>query len=119
MLVGFLSLAGFPPFTGFFAKLFVLQAGFAQGAVLATGIALGFGVISLYYNFTTYQRYAWGTGGGEVGAAGAGIYGSVAFLSAFAVIFGLGAYWLFEWAQLVAAQITNPELYIAAMRDLG
>ncbi len=119
MLVGFLSLAGFPPFTGFFAKLFVLQAGFAQGAILATGIALGFGIISLYYNFTTYQRYAWGTGGGEVGTAGAGIYGSVAFLSAFAVVFGLGAYWLFEWAQLVAAQITNPELYIAAMRDLG
>ena len=85
MLVGFLSLAGFPPFAGFFAKLFVLQAGFSQGAILATGIALGFGVISLYYNFTTYQRYAWGTGGGEVGAASAGLYGSFAFLSAFAV----------------------------------
>ena len=119
MLVGFLSLAGFPPFAGFFAKLFVLQAGFSQGAILATGIALGFGVISIYNNFTTYQRYAWGTGGGEVGAASAGLYGSFAFLSAFAVVFGLGAYWLFEWAQLVAAQLTKPELYIAAMRDLG
>ena len=119
MLMGFLSLAGFPPFAGFFAKLFVLQAGFSQGAILATGIALGFGVISIYYNFTTYQRYAWGTGGGEVGAASAGLYGSFAFLSAFAVLFGLGAYWLFEWAQLVAAQLTKPELYIAAMRDLG
>lgn len=119
MLVGFLSLAGFPPFTGFFAKLFVLQAGFAQGATLATGVALGFGVISLYYNFTTYQRYAWGTGGGAVGAAGAGLYGAVAFLSAFAILFGLGAFWLFEWAQLVAAQITRPELYIAAMQKTG
>ncbi len=119
MLVGFLSLAGFPPFTGFFAKLFVLQAGFSQGAMLATGIALGFGVISLYYNFTTYQRYAWGKGGGAVGSTGAGLYGPVAFLSTFALIFGLGASWLFDWAQLVAAQITQPEIYVAAMRPTG
>ncbi len=119
MLVGFLSLAGFPPFAGFFAKLFVLRAGFSQGATLATCVALGFGIISLYYNFTTYQRYAWGTGGGEIGSAGAGLYGAVAFLSVFAVLFGLGAFWLFEWAQLVAAQITRPELYVAAMRETG
>lgn len=119
MLAGFLSLAGFPPFAGFFAKLFVLQAGFAQGATLATGLALGFGVISLYYNFTTYQRYAWGAGGGEVAAAPPALYGAAAFLSAFAVIFGAGAFWLLEWAQLVAAQITRPELYVTAMRQAG
>ncbi|MBI2131835.1 MAG: Na+/H+ antiporter subunit D, partial [Candidatus Tectomicrobia bacterium] len=117
LLTGLLSLAGIPPLAGFFSKLFVLQAGFAQGAYLSTGIVLAAGILSLYYNFTTYQRLAWGTPRGEVGGAPAGMYASVAFLAAFAVIFGLGARWLHEWAQLVAAQLASPEPYIAAMRN--
>lgn len=117
LLTGLLSLAGIPPLAGFFSKLFVLQAGFAQGAYLSTGIALAAGILSLYYNFTTYQRLAWGTPRGEVGEAPAAMYASVAFLAAFAVIFGLGARWLYEWAQLVAAQLASPEPYIAAMRN--
>jgi multicomponent Na+:H+ antiporter subunit D len=115
--VGFLSLAGIPPLNGFFAKFFLLQAGFSQGAYLATGIALLMGVVSLYYNFTTYQRMAWGDGGNEVGEAPLVMYSSVSFLAAFAVIFGLGAAWLYDWSLLVAAQLTRPELYISAMRS--
>lgn len=117
MLVGFMSLGGIPPLNGFFAKLFVLQAGFLQGAYVATGLALFMGVVSLYYNFTTYQRMAWGTGGAEAGTAPVCMYTSVGFLASFAVIFGLGVPWLYEWSHLVAAQITQPELYIAAMRS--
>jgi multicomponent Na+:H+ antiporter subunit D len=117
MLVGFLSLAGIPPLSGFFSKLFLLQAGFTQGAYLATGLALLMGVISLYYNFTTYQRMAWGTGGNEAREAPATMYSSVSFLASFAVIFGIGAAWLYEWSHLVASQITRPELYISAMRN--
>jgi len=117
LLVGFLSLAGIPPLNGFFAKFFLLQAGFSQGAYLATGIALLMGVVSLYYNFTTYQRMAWGDGGNEVGEAPLVMYSSVSFLAAFAVIFGLGAAWLYDWSLLVAAQLTRPELYISAMRS--
>ncbi len=117
LLVGFLSLSGIPPLNGFFSKLFLLQAGFIQGAYVATGLALLMGLVSLYYNFTTYQRMAWGTGGGEVGTAPISMYASTGFLASFAVIFGLGVPWLYEWSQLVATQITRPELYIAAMRN--
>jgi hypothetical protein len=45
------------------------------------------------------------------------MYSSVSFLAAFAVIFGLGAAWLYDWSLLVAAQLTRPELYISAMRS--
>jgi multicomponent Na+:H+ antiporter subunit D len=117
LLTGLLSLAGIPPLAGFFSKLFVLQAGFAQGAYLSTGIALAAGVLSLYYNFTTYQRLAWGSPKGEVGEAPAGMYAPVAFLAAFAVIFGVGVPWLYGWSQLVAAQLSSSGPYIAAMRN--
>lgn len=117
LLVGFLSLAGIPPLSGFFSKLFLLQAGFSKGFYLATGLALLMGVISLYYNFTTYQRMAWGTGGAEAVTAAPIMYTSVSFLAAFALIFGLGVSWLYRWAELVAEQITQPDLYISAMRS--
>ena len=117
LLVGFLSLAGIPPLNGFFSKLFLLQAGFIKGFYLTTGLALLMGVVSLYYNFTTYQRMAWGTGGAEAGEASPIMYSSVSFLAAFAVIFGLGVSWLYRWSELVSAQITQPDLYISAMRS--
>ncbi|MEE9274555.1 MAG: proton-conducting transporter membrane subunit [bacterium] len=117
LMVGLLSLAGIPPLNGFFSKFFLIRAGFGQGFYIATSLALAMGLVSLYYNFTTYQRMAWGSGGGEVGSAPAPMYAPVAFLAAFAVIFGLGVSWLYEWADLVAAQITNPALYIEAMRS--
>ncbi len=117
LLVGFMSLSGIPPLNGFFSKFFLLQAGFTQGAYLVTGLVVLMSLVSLYYNFTTYQRMAWGTGGGEAGTAPVSMYASVGFLASFAVIFGLGVPWVYEWSQLVAAQITRPELYIAAMRN--
>ncbi len=117
LLVGFLSLAGIPPLAGFFSKLFLLQAGFVQGAYAATGTVLAAGLLSLYYNFATYQRLAWGGGGAEAGPASPAMYAPVAFLAAFAVIFGLGVPWLYEWSQLVAAQLAAPDLYVAAMRS--
>ena len=117
MLVGFLSLSGIPPLNGFFSKFFLLQAGFTQGAYMATGLVVLMSLVSLYYNFNTYQRMAWGAGGGDVETAPVSLYASTGFLASFAVIFGLGVPWLYEWSQLVAAQITQPDLYIAAMRN--
>jgi len=119
LLTGLLSLAGIPPLAGFFSKLFVIQAGFAQGAYLSTGIALAAGIFSLYYNFSTYQRLAWGAPKGETGSAPAAMYAAVAFLASFAVIFGLGVPWLYGWSQLVASQLASPAPYIAAMRLAG
>jgi multicomponent Na+:H+ antiporter subunit D len=117
MLVGFMSLSGIPPLNGFFSKFFLLQAGFTQGAYVATGLVVVMSLVSLYYNFNTYQRMAWGAGGADAGTAPVSLYASAGFLASFAVIFGLGVPWLYEWSQLVATQITQPDLYIAAMRN--
>ncbi len=49
MLVILLSMAGVPPFIGFYAKLFVLQQVVSSGMVVLAVIAVVFAVISAYY----------------------------------------------------------------------
>ena len=49
MLVVMLSMAGVPPFIGFYSKLFILQQVVAEGYVLLAVLAVIFAVISAYY----------------------------------------------------------------------
>lgn len=49
MLVAILSMAGIPPFVGFYAKLFILQEVIASGQTYIAIFALIFAVISAYY----------------------------------------------------------------------
>ena len=49
MLVVMLSMAGVPPFIGFYSKLFILQQVIAEGYVLIAITAVIFAVISAYY----------------------------------------------------------------------
>ena len=49
MLVVMLSMAGVPPFIGFYSKLFILQQVVAQGYVILAITAVIFAVISAYY----------------------------------------------------------------------
>ena len=49
MLVIMLSMAGVPPFIGFYAKLFILQQVISSGMITVAIIAVVFAVISAYY----------------------------------------------------------------------
>ena len=49
ILVAMLSMAGVPPFIGFYSKLFILQQVIAEGYVILAVIAVVFAVISAYY----------------------------------------------------------------------
>ena len=49
MLIVMLSMAGVPPFIGFYSKLFILQQVVSQGYVILAIIAVIFAVISAYY----------------------------------------------------------------------
>ncbi len=49
MLLAMLSMAGVPPFIGFYSKFFVLQQIISQGFVIVAIIAVVFAVISAYY----------------------------------------------------------------------
>jgi NADH-quinone oxidoreductase subunit N len=49
MMFALLSMAGIPPFVGFYAKLFILQQLVASGFVVIAVISVVFAVISAYY----------------------------------------------------------------------
>ena len=49
MLAVMLSMAGVPPFIGFYSKLFILQQVVSEGFVILAIIAVIFAVISAYY----------------------------------------------------------------------
>ena len=118
MLISFMSLAGIPPLNGFFAKIFIFQAGFSSGFTFLTSLALILGIISLFYNFKTYQRMAWGEAKNNLKKAPPTMYVCVTILTMFAVVFGIGATWLYDWASMVSEQISNPQLYINAMKSI-
>jgi len=62
-LVPALSLAGIPPFSGFLAKLGLVQAGTADGGVLAlvaVGAALVTSLLTLYALFRVWSSVFWG-----------------------------------------------------------
>ena len=49
MLVVMLSMAGVPPFIGFYSKLFILQQVISEGYVILAVVAVIFAVIGAYY----------------------------------------------------------------------
>jgi multicomponent Na+:H+ antiporter subunit D len=55
-----LSLAGIPPFSGFFGKLALVRAGFDAGAWVVTGISLAVSVLTLYSMTKIWAAVFWG-----------------------------------------------------------
>jgi len=54
-----LSLGGIPPFSGFFAKLFVIQEVFAMEAFLVAGAAIAVGLLTLYSMTKIWAEAFW------------------------------------------------------------
>jgi multicomponent Na+:H+ antiporter subunit D len=59
-LLSALSLAGIPPFSGFFGKLALIDAGFAAGAWTVTGISLVVSLLTLYSMTKIWSGVFWG-----------------------------------------------------------
>jgi multicomponent Na+:H+ antiporter subunit D len=58
-LVGALSLAGVPPFSGFLAKLALVQAGLALDQLLIVGVALAVSLLTLYSMLKIWNAAFW------------------------------------------------------------
>jgi multicomponent Na+:H+ antiporter subunit D len=56
-----LSLAGFPPFSGFVGKLALVEAGFATGAWIIVGVSLAASVLTLFSMTKIWAGVFWGT----------------------------------------------------------
>jgi multicomponent Na+:H+ antiporter subunit D len=129
-LIPALSLAGMPPLSGFWAKLFLVWSSFQEKSYGIGAIALAVGLMTLLSMTKIWTKAFWG----KVPAPQADQYASqeklppgdalllylpMVFLALLTLTMSLWPNLLFEVAQETAAQLLNPGQYIQAVLGGG
>jgi multicomponent Na+:H+ antiporter subunit D len=116
-----LSLAGMPPLSGFWAKLFVVRSGFEAGWYALAAIALATGVLTLYSMLKIWLEAFWKEppeGAAPRILAGRErwlLLGPVAALALVTLSIGLWAEPFIAYALAAGEQLAGREAYIAAV----
>ena len=123
-LIPALSLAGMPPLSGFFAKLSLLQAGFAVDQFWLVGVALFVSLLTLYSMTKIWTQGFWKpdpaeeegiSNGHPVEMPGAGWYVPMIILAAVTLSIGFGAGVFFPVALQAGQELIDPSMYIEAV----
>jgi multicomponent Na+:H+ antiporter subunit D len=116
-LVAALSLAGMPPFSGFFAKLTLLTAGMQEQQYVYVGVALAGSFLTLVSMSKIYLYVFWGETKQkrEGRVRQVDLLLPVTFLVLVTVSLGLVGEPVFQLSQQAAAQLFSRETYIAAV----
>jgi multicomponent Na+:H+ antiporter subunit D len=134
-LVPALSLAGLPPFSGFWAKLLVVRAGLEVEQYLMAGVALGVGLLTLFSMTKIWMAAFWkdappGQGSASsaspsahrprrVWGVGFTALAPVAMLALILLGMGVWAEPLLSLATLASQQLMDPALYVTAVLGGG
>jgi multicomponent Na+:H+ antiporter subunit D len=121
-----LSLAGLPPFSGFFGKLALIQAGLAEAAWTITAVSLGVSLLTLFSMLKIWAGVFWGDPDEEpplVSARGTGplrapilMNAATAGLVLTTLAIGIWAQPLWELCVQTAAELLDPRTsYVAAV----
>jgi len=119
--VGAMSLAGLPPMNGFISKLAIVRSGTELAQWLPLGLVIASGALTLLYMFRTWQfvfQYQNKETKLTPQKKGDGILAPI-FLLSLCVLLGLYAQPLISLAELAAAQLAEPQIYIDAVRLFG
>lgn len=118
-LIPALSLAGMPPFSGFFAKLALVQAGLELGQYAIVAVALGVGFLTLFSMTKIWAEVFWKPRPLPVAsmaeAQSLWLLLPVMGLTAATVLIGLAAESVFILMLHTAEQLLNPTVYIQAV----
>ena len=118
-LISAFALAGFPPLSGFWAKLFVIRAGLEAGAYPVVAVSLVVGLLTLYSMTKIWRGAFWKphpTDLPETLSAGSRpLYLPVAGLALLTVMMGLWIAPVFDTAVLAADSLLEPSTYIEAV----
>lgn len=118
-LVQALSLAGLPPFSGFWGKVAIAQAGFEQGAWLAVGLALAGSILTLMSMLKIWIGAFWRSDQKVPvrvdGRARAGIWATALFAAA-ALWVGLSAQMFVNLSRHAASETLDRAGYVKAVR---
>lgn len=112
--VAALSLAGVPPFPGFFGKLFIVESAFDNGHSAAAVIVLLSSLIVLYSIMKIFIKVFWGEPAKPVelkNIKSDKLLFSAVGLVIVSVIFGLSADFLFPVFEMAAESFYNPSSY--------
>jgi multicomponent Na+:H+ antiporter subunit D len=122
-----LSLAGFPPMSGFFAKLMLVIAGLREGRYLIVAVALAVSLLTTLSMLKIWTRAFWRPAerpyndddhAGQRGYSLARLAPIVA-LTALTLAIGLWAHPLMALAGRAAAELMNPQGYVDAVLATG
>jgi multicomponent Na+:H+ antiporter subunit D len=119
MIVG-LSLAGVPPFAGFWPKVYLIQAGHEAGsAILVVGILVS-GFLTLVAVGRAFALMFWREREGDapLDTSGPLVIGSLSALAAMTFIIGLYSAPVVEMSNRSAAELLSPEPYIRTVLDV-
>lgn len=122
-LLAAFSLAGLPPFSGFFAKFMLVKAGLDAGQYAIVVVALSVSVLTLFSMTKIWNEAFWkvdpatdGKGVIAFPALSKALYFlPLIILAALTLLMGIGAEWIFGLTGQAATELLNPELYIRAV----
>ncbi|MBP2078119.1 Na+/H+ antiporter subunit D [Oceanobacillus polygoni] len=113
-----ISLAGIPPFSGFFSKFPIILAGFQEEQYIISGVALLVGLLTLFSMMKIFSYAFWGKQKHTDEQAKLPIGKlllPIAPLVALTIILGIAAEPIFQYSLQVAEQIMDPSIYIESV----
>jgi len=128
--IGALSLAGFPPFSGFIAKLMLIKAAFSTHHAVIAGIALLVSLLTLLSMSKIWHQVFWKSPSERlpghalsVTALSRKTYAvllvPIALLSSAAIVLGVGAEPIIALSLRASAQLLSPGTYISIVLGDG
>lgn len=113
------SLAGFPPLSGFWAKLLIIQASIESGHYLLAVLAAGVGLLTVFSMVKIWSEVFWKPAPVEAQAPSeflsAWMLAPVLVLALITVVLGLFMGPIIELAMAAAERLLDPQAYIAAV----
>ncbi|MFZ5824847.1 MAG: proton-conducting transporter membrane subunit [Bacillota bacterium] len=114
-----ISLAGVPPFSGFFSKFALLRAGVEQESWGIVTVSLVVSLFTLFSMVKIYRKAFWGKESGQRAKPSFRDHAMAmlpaVLLLALSVAMGFGARYMMDFAMAAAEQLLNPSIYIQAV----
>lgn len=111
-----LSLAGIPPFSGFVAKLALVQEGLALGRGVIVGVSLGVSLLTLYSMTKIWGATFWGEPKPSETRARGSMIAATSLVVALSLGVAMFAGPIYDLSTRAATDLLDPAVYIDAVR---
>lgn len=121
-MISAMSLAGLPPFSGFFAKFSLIVAGVESESYIMVAVALLVSILTLFSMTKIWAAVFWRPAPSEnppapevSKAAVRGMMGPIVVMAAMILVIGFGAELFYGLAMRASEQLMNPSMYYEAV----